>query len=142
MEGLFTVSGTIVPGKRLGSLLGYPTANLAYPHHANLPQNGVYIAAARLDGEEEQLAILNQGTHPTAPEGPPTLEAHLPGYAGGDLYGRRITLSYLLFLRPEIPFPTLEALKTQLSQDRETALAWAEKKAPELLKSTQNEVNP
>jgi riboflavin kinase/FMN adenylyltransferase len=89
-----------------------------------LPQNGVYVALADIDSRCF-VAILNQGHHPTAPEGQPTIETHLLGFAGGDLYGKHLTLTYLRFLRPERRFPTLEALKCQLGADVAEAADWA-----------------
>jgi riboflavin kinase/FMN adenylyltransferase len=62
----FTIGGRTVRGKRLGTELGFPTANLAYPAGAALPENGVYVASALVDGKR-YVAILNQGMHPTAP---------------------------------------------------------------------------
>ena len=112
----FTLSGVTVRGKRLGTELGFPTANLCYPPATDLPGNGVYVALAEVDGQRYP-AILNQGHHPTAPEGRPTIETHMLGYAGGDLYGKRLTLTYLQFLRPERQFATLDALKAQLNAD-------------------------
>ena len=128
----FTLHGQIIRGKQLGRLLGFPTANIAYedntkPEATILPPDGVYIAIARIDGEcEQHTAILNQGRHPTAPEGSPAVEAHLLDYDGGELYGRHLTLEYQVFLRPEQTFPSLEALKEQLEKDREKARRWAE----------------
>ena len=127
----FTISGVTVPGKRLGSELGFPTANLAYPPGTDLPLDGVYVAEARAGGRR-YLAILNQGRHPTAPEGRATIESHLLGYAGGDLYGQALTLCYLHYLRPEKRFPTLAALQAQLAADERDALAWARQNRPDL----------
>lgn len=120
----FTISGQTVRGKRLGTELGFPTANLRYPHAPVLPPNGVYVALAQIDGQR-YVAILNQGHHPTAPEGQPTIETHLLGYAGGDLYGKHLTLTYLAWLRPEKRFASLEALKCQLAEDVAAAADWA-----------------
>ncbi|MEA5013506.1 MAG: energy-coupling factor transporter ATPase [Candidatus Limiplasma sp.] len=124
---LFTLTGLAVRGKRLGTRLGFPTANIAYEAAGQaLPQDGVYIALARLEGTDTPyLSILNQGKHPTAPQGRPTVEAHLLDYSGGELYGRQITLSYQRFLRPEQKFPSLDALREQLARDRAAAQAWA-----------------
>ena len=128
---LFTLCGQAAEGKRLGSRLGFPTANLAYDAAAHSwPADGVYIATARI-GEEsrEYTAILNQGKHPTAPEGAPTVEAHLLGYLGGALYGKALTLTYQVFLRPEKRFASLDALKEQLQKDLLTAADWERKNA-------------
>lgn len=127
----FTLEGLVVSGKQLGRKLGFPTANIAYePGVHAFPEDGVYVASVTVgDGCASRLcypAILNQGKHPTAPGGPATIEAHLLGYPAEDsLYGRRITLSYLLYLRPEQSFPSLAQLQSQLGRDREAALSYA-----------------
>ena len=134
VEGLpFELSGQVVPGKQLGSKLGFPTANIAYdPAERSWPREGVYVGLARLDGEEEKayVTILNQGRHPTAPGGMPTVEAHLLGYPARPLYGRKLHLRYLAYLRPETTFPSLDALRQQLESDKVHALAWADEHLP------------
>ncbi len=131
----FTLQGQVVRGKRLGSRLGFPTANIAYdPQSRDWPREGVYIGIAEVLGEGRcYVCILNQGRHPTVPEGTPTVEAHLLGYPHHDLYGRRLTLRYRAFLRPEITFDSLEGLIKQLEQDRLSAVAWARQNDPQLL---------
>ena len=121
----FTVRGIIVPGKRLGSELGFPTANLDYPSGEALPAGGVYIALAEVSGQRF-TAILNQGKHPTTPEGKPSIEAHLLDYDGGDLYGRDVAITYLHYLRAEEKFPSLDALRAQIAKDRQAARDWIE----------------
>ena len=121
------VRGRIEAGKRLGRQLGFPTANLRPDgDEAALPRNGVYAAAFWVEEEDgARMCMLNQGTHPTAPEGKPTIEAHLLDYHG-DLYGRRARVEYLHFLRPERRFESLAALSEQLSKDRVDTRAWIE----------------
>lgn len=53
------------------------------------------------------------------------VEAHLLDYTGEPLYGKTLAISYLHYLRPEIAFPSLEALQEQLHQDLSQARAWA-----------------
>ena len=122
----FVLEGRVVRGKQLGSQLGFPTANIVYdPAQRRWPQEGVYAGLAKLD-EDVYVTVLNQGRHPTAPGGSPTVEAHLLDYSGGPLYDCTLRLTYCLFLRAESKFPTLEALKNQLAQDCEAARRWAE----------------
>ena len=123
MSALYSISGVTIPGKRLGTQLGFPTANLRYDPRPDLPPDGVYVATAEIEGRR-YVAILNQGHHPTVPEGQPTIETHLLGYSGGDLYDRQLTLHYQQFLRPESRFPSLEALREQLKRDTRSALDW------------------
>ncbi len=130
----YTVRGIVVPGKRLGSELGFPTANLDYPLTGDLPAGGVYVALAEVGGQRF-TAILNQGKHPTTPEGKPSIEAHFLEYDGGDLYGREVMLTYLHYLRAEEKFPSLDDLRAQLVLDRQAARDWMAQSEEELLKS-------
>ena len=131
----FELTGVVVPGKQLGSKLGFPTANIAYdPQSREWPEEGVYAGVAMLEGDSRRyVTILNQGHHPTAPGGMPTVEAHLLEHPDIPLYGRRLTLIYRAFLRPETTFSSLEALRNQLEQDRRSALAWAQEHEPQLI---------
>ena len=119
-----TIEGVVEQGKHLGRRLGYPTANIRPEGCYDLPENGVYAASIRIAGEPgPRPCMLNQGTHPTAPEGKPTIEAHLLDYEG-DLYGLRVRVEYLCFLRPERRFDGLDALKAQLGRDLNDTRAW------------------
>ncbi|MBE5795082.1 MAG: FMN adenylyltransferase [Clostridiales bacterium] len=121
----FTVTGEVIRGKQLGSKLGFPTANIRYDMRRNAwPAEGVYAGVACVR-DALYLCVLNQGKHPTSPEGVPTVEAHLLDYAGGALYGETITLEYLSYLRPEQVFPSLDALREQLALDKQAARDWA-----------------
>ena len=113
------ITGVIVHGKHLGRTIGFPTANLRPDSPAPaLGPNGVYAALIRIEGYPAPLpCMLNQGRHPTVPEGPPTIEAHILNFHD-DIYGLRAEVEYLQFLRPEVRFPSLDALKAQLRQDQ------------------------
>ena len=111
-----SVHGTVVPGDRRGSALGFPTANLEL-HHAVRPPAGVYAAEVDLDGRTCR-AVVNIGTRPTfRSEGAETLEAHLLDYRGGDLYGRALEVRFLRRLRDEKKFGSVDELKAQIQAD-------------------------
>ncbi len=141
---LFSITGQTLRGKHLGTRLGFPTANLDYEAAPGaLPPDGVYIATAQLAGEGRlYAAVLNQGKHPTAPEGRPTVEVHLLDYPGGDLYDKTLHLRYQQFVRPEKKFPTLTALQAQLAQDKRTAQAWARQHLAEHKGDAMNQSTP
>ena len=119
------INGIVEPGKHLGRRLGFPTANICPRRiHGKRPKNGVYAAALWLEGTDvAYLCMLNQGDHPTAPEGAPTIEAHVLDY-DGDLYGRKVRVEYLVFLRPEHRYDSLDSLSEQLNHDREQVHQW------------------
>ena len=125
MAALARVCGVIVHGKHLGRTLGYPTANVRPDRPGDAAaRNGVYVATIRLEGYPEPLpCMLNQGCHPTAPEGAPTIEAHILDFSD-DVYGLRAEVEYLEFLRPEQRFASLDALKAQLKADLEATRKW------------------
>lgn len=119
------IEGHVEQGKHLGRELGFPTANVRPERvRGGWPENGVYAAAFWIGGDERAWpGMLNQGVHPTVPEGKPTVEVHLIGFEG-DVYGGAVRVEYLRFLRPERRFDGLDALKAQLARDRQDVLSW------------------
>ena len=125
------IRGIVENGKKLGRTIGFPTANILPDEMEAMPEKGVYVAAIWLEGENRPRAcMVNSGDHPTVPEGKPTLEAHILNFSG-DIYGKRISLEMLHFLRPEKRFENIEALCAQLETDRQATLSWAEDHADE-----------
>ena len=118
--GICTLKGIVVTGKQLGRTNGFPTANMDVEEAVSC-RPGVYFGRCCVDGAAWR-DILNIGTHPTVPEGPPTVEAHLIDYEG-NLYGRRIEVELIRYLRSERKFESVQALKEQLTRDMETARA-------------------
>ena len=119
----YTVRGKVVKGQQRGRSLGFPTANLE-PENEVLPAAGVYAGRARfLDGERAvtHAAVTNVGTRPTFENsGDVVAEAHLIDF-DGDLYGRRLELSFEHHLRPERRFDDVEALRRQIRADVDDA---------------------
>ena len=114
---IITIKGKVVEGKHIGTMLGFPTANIAPEGTYDMPQNGVYAARISMPGSDEPLkCVLNQGKHPTLPEGAPTIEAFILDFSG-DIYGAEVTVEYIEFLRSEVRFPDIEALKAQIARD-------------------------
>jgi len=123
----YRVWGTVIEGDRRGRTLGFPTANLA-PENEVLPAEGVYAGRVRLlrdtsrGDEATHLAVTNVGRRPTFKSSDPVLaEAHLIGF-DGDLYGRRVEVTFEHRLRPERKFSDVDALKHQIAADRAEAL--------------------
>ena len=118
------ITGVVAAGKRIGRTLGFPTANILPDEGCALPsQNGVYAALLTLADGRVLPCVLNKGRHPTLPEGAATVEAFVLDFTG-DLYGQRVRVDFLAFLRPETRFPDKEALRAQIARDTENARAW------------------
>jgi riboflavin kinase/FMN adenylyltransferase len=114
----YAVNGHVVEGAGRGRTLGFPTANLALDRPL-LARSGVYACDAELDGATWQ-AVVNVGVRPTFGEERLAVEAHVLDFTG-DLYGRRMRLSFLRRLRDESRFPSVEALRRQIASDVATA---------------------
>lgn len=118
------ISGTVQPGKRIGRTLGFPTANIAPDAPEALPrENGVYAARLTLADGRTLPCVLNKGRHPTLPEGAASVEAHLFDF-DENLYGQRVEVEFLCFLRPERRFDDPAQLADQIACDAARARAW------------------
>lgn len=113
------LTGTVISGRKLGRTLGIPTANLALPEGIAALPHGVYACKAVVEGQT-CLAVTNIGNRPTVGGHHTTVEPWLLDF-DGDLYGKVLRLSFHAFLRGEVKFPTLEALKEEIIKNaRET----------------------
>jgi riboflavin kinase/FMN adenylyltransferase len=122
----YTVRGRVARGDGRGASIGFPTANLD-PENEVLPAAGVYAGWVRLLDAGAPAAgarfpaVTNVGLRPTfGPGGPLRAEAHLIGFTG-DVYGRRVDLSFERRLRPEQRFDGVAALRAQIAADVDAA---------------------
>ncbi len=119
----FTLEGKVERGKRLGRVLGFPTANLRFPANSLVPAHGVYAVAVRL-GRKHYRGIANVGIRPTFDNDDlANCEVHLLDYEGY-LYGKTLRVSFLHFLRAERAFANADALQAQIQNDISAALEY------------------
>ncbi|UGS25140.1 riboflavin kinase [Microbacterium resistens] len=116
-EAAPAIVGVVVPGDGRGRLLGFPTANLCC-EDAVIPADGIY--AAWVTEPERGLrweATASVGTNPTfAGARRRRLEVHLHD-ADLDLYGRRLVVDLVAFLRPTLQFEGADQLVAQAVDD-------------------------
>jgi riboflavin kinase/FMN adenylyltransferase len=116
------LSGEVVRGDQRGRTLGFPTANVRVDT-ALRPPDGVYAVRARLaQGGPWMAGVANLGQRPTFGPGVAALEVHLFDRQL-DLYGARLQVEIVRFLRPERRFGALDALVAQIEQDAAVARA-------------------
>jgi riboflavin kinase/FMN adenylyltransferase len=119
----YCFEGFVVRGNQLGRTIGYPTANLHINDEEKLiPANGVY--AVKVKGECTNHTILdgmmNIGIRPTVDGQKKVIEVHIFNF-DQDIYEQYITVLVYEFIRGEVKFNGLDALKNQLHQDKITA---------------------
>ena len=115
----FAIEGEVEHGDKRGRTLGYPTANLGLGNYLR-PRFGIYAVRGRLADGTWLDGVANLGTRPMFDPPKELLEAFFFDFAG-DLYGQRIEVELISFIRPEQVFDDLEALKRQMALDSEEA---------------------
>ena len=119
----FMLNGTVVKGKGLGNTIQFPTANLQIEESYKLiPKKGVYLVQSIIDAQLV-YGMLNIGTNPTVSDANEiSVEVFFFDF-NQTLYGTALNIQFLDRIRDEIKFSGLLALKVQLEQDQQAALA-------------------
>lgn len=116
----WAIRGIVAHGDARGRTIGFPTANIALGRHLE-PARGVYAVTVRLPDGATHAGVANIGRRPTVNTGPESrLEVNLFDF-DGDLYGAELTVALHAYLRPEVRFPSLDALRAQIAADAEEA---------------------
>jgi len=111
----YSISGTVIEGRKLGRTIGVPTANIELLT-PRLPMTGVFAVKVSLPPNELE-GVANLGFKPTVDAGTrPSLEVHLLDFKG-DLYGERLQVHFLRKLRDEQKFAGLPQLQEQIQKD-------------------------
>jgi len=118
----FEIEGRVAHGDKRGRQIGFPTANL---HLGSMvrPALGVYAVRVGLLHDREARwidGVANVGKRPTFGGEDVVLEAHLFDFTG-DLYGKRVTVQLLHYIRAEKKFDGLAALRAQIAADGDAA---------------------
>lgn len=111
----YRISARVVTGQKLGRTLGFPTANLRLARPSPL-RYGVYAVWVRLPDGAYAAGAASYGVRPTVDGKEPLLEIFVLDY-DGDLYGRRLDVSFTAFIRDEERYDSLDALVTQMDTD-------------------------
>ncbi len=111
----YKIEGIIIEGKKLARTLGFPTANFLPRKDLIRPKFGVYKANVLLD-DKNYPAILNFGIKPTFSGTKPLFEVHIFNFEN-QIYGKKIAVELLDFIREETKFNSIEELKEQIAKD-------------------------
>ena len=109
------VEGAVLHGDQRGRTIGFPTANVDMGDYL-VPRLGVYAIRARLADGTERDGVANLGLRPTFGKDAVALEAHLFDFQG-DIYGQKLRVAFVGFIRPERKFAGLDELKAQIAAD-------------------------
>ncbi len=111
----FAIQGLVQHGDKVGRTIGYPTANVDMGKYLR-PAYGIYAVRGRLADGRVLDGAANLGIRPSFDPPKELLEPHFFDFAG-DLYGERIEVELVDYLRPEAKFDSLDALVAQMDAD-------------------------
>jgi riboflavin kinase/FMN adenylyltransferase len=118
----YDMCGRVAHGDRIGRTIGFPTANI-HLHRRVTPVYGVYAVLMSGAGLQLWPGVANVGRRPTVSGIRQQLEVHLLDFRG-DLYGRRVKVDFMHYIRPEQRFESLTALQAQIQRDTHTARSY------------------
>jgi riboflavin kinase/FMN adenylyltransferase len=127
--------GEVIHGRKIGRVMGFPTANLERVNKAYLPY-GIYGGACKILGSDiEYDCVVNIGKNPTLKPNEKSVEVHILNF-DKDIYGKKLVVQLIKHLRKEIKFSGIEELKKQIFLDIDN---W--KEYLETLKGSENGIN-
>lgn len=122
----YSIFGIVVEGNKLGTKLGFSTANIELKN--NVPLNGVFAVKVKIVGlMQEFQAVANLGNRPTVDGKKKILEVHILEF-NEQIYGKELEIAFLHKIRSEQKFADLTALQKQIKQDIDTTIEFFNKK--------------
>lgn len=116
----YSVCGKVSKGRRLGSDLGFPTANLMFAPDKAMVPGGVYATWTVVDGRA-YASVTNVGICPTVgARAEVGIETHLLDFTG-NIYEKTVEVRFLDRLRDEKAFGSVEELGAQIDRDVKNA---------------------
>ncbi len=112
----YSLSGTVVHGKKIGRTIGYPTANIEVDDLKLLPKKGAYIVDVFVKNQHYK-GMLSIGTNPTVNGTNVSVEVYILDF-DEDIYDQKISVNFRDFLHEEIKFNGLEELMVRLDEDK------------------------
>src|SRR3954449_7068749 len=122
LGGPWFITGEVIHGEKRGRDLGYPTANMRLDKDCGL-KHGIYaVRVGRGKGNAETRidGVASFGRRPTFDNGAPLLEIFLFDF-NGDLYGERLDVAFIGFIREELKFDGIAAPIHQMDDDEARA---------------------
>lgn len=112
----------MVHGDKIGRSIGYPTANLKCTDEEKIALgDGIYAVYATVE-ERRYKGMMSIGFRPTVNGRKRVTEVNIFDF-DKEIYGSIIKVTVKKYLRNEVKFDGLEALKEQLHKDKADSLS-------------------
>lgn len=110
----WTIKGVVKKGEKRARQMNFPTANIISPVTIQ-PKNGVYAVGVIFENHYYN-GIANYGRRPTFSGKNILLEVNIFDF-DKEIYGKELTVEFLVFIREEIKFKNFKKLKEQVNKD-------------------------
>ena len=123
------LTAPVMGGKKLGQVLGFPTANQVFPDSIIIPKRGIYATLCYTEQGERLIGVSNVGTRPTITDGSDSHHVNCETFICNfdrTIYGEKLRVDFCKYLREEQKFNSVEALRDQIARDVKDALAYFE----------------
>lgn len=122
----FSLYGPVIKGDKIGRTIGFPTANIFIEQAYKLiPSDGIYAVTISMD-DQNYRGMAYIGQRPTINGMTRNIEVNIFDF-DREIYGQYIKMNFMEFLRHDVKFTGLEALKVQLQQDKTDTISYFEK---------------
>jgi len=111
----YSIKGTVVTGNKIGRTIGFPTSNIILDEGMVTPANGVYVTYC-IYNNVRYKGVTNVGIKPTIGDNKHTIETHIFDF-NYDIYGKDIRVEFLMKLRDEMKFASVDELAAQIAKD-------------------------
>lgn len=119
----YKISGFVVGGNKVGRTINLPTANLNIDNKFANIKTGVYVVRILIDNKF-YFGFANYGNNPSFNESKNMVfETHIFEF-NDDLYGKKIEVELLDYIRNEIKFNSKDDFLKQIKNDKEYALSY------------------
>ena len=116
LRRFWTVEGVIKKGRQLGKTIGFPTCNIEMQNYV-IAKLGVYAVKLNLvPNKKNYKGIANLGIRPTFNQKKILLEVNIFNF-NKKIYGKRIRVQFVKFIRGEKKFENINNLKKQIKLD-------------------------
>jgi riboflavin kinase/FMN adenylyltransferase len=113
----YTLTGTVVHGKKLGRTIGFPTANIELKFAKLIPHDGVYAVWIDLPNRQNLKGMLYIGKKSSVDNsGKTVIEVHIFDF-DDDIYGQEISVGFERFVRNDMKFNSVDEMKNQIIKD-------------------------
>lgn len=117
----YSLCGKVIHGKKMGTKLGFPTANIELLENYIVPKKGVYNTRTIIDNNK-YLSATSVGYNPTFNEDILKIESHIIDF-NENIYDKIVEIVFIKYLRDEFKFDTLDLLVEQMNKDIVTILS-------------------